>query len=343
MGIFLLKSGETFKAFLAGLSGITLDIHTFSERLKSNELIIFINGSVVLLLGLYAIFRLIKLKIYKKTYLPLLLIMYSIGSIFTIRLGRLNGGWLQIVNDWYSFHLYFYLVGSLWILYFDLFKRFDVTLSKSVKNIFQHNKLVITLSLVWLTIIFSVQIYSNAFQWIRAPYVYQWYTVKKKAILFPSKESLKTLLWNEQDSLKAISILKKYKLSVFREVSHLEPINKLSGWYDDGWIEKNSYSQIISGNEGLLLINAYLPKEIYSKVYNRSLQLIIILNGIIIKKFDFSNTAFDKGPISIILNIPKNKILSLELKLDKSYVPSKMNMGNDTRNLGIVIQKLNVR
>jgi len=344
--VFLSSFGETFKAFLAGLSGITLDIHTFSERLKSSEPIILINGCVLLLLGAYSTFRFITLKIYKKTYLPLLLIMYSIGSIFTIRLGRLNGGWLQVVNDWYSFHLYFYLIGSLWILYFDLFKRFDVASSKSLKNVFWHNKVIIILSLIWLTLIFSVQSFSNVFQWIRAPYVYQWFEVKRQAILFPDKESLKTLLWNEQDCLKAIAVLKKYKLSVFRPSKiGIYPGNiiKSSAWNPDGWIGKDAKVIIVSGKEGVLLMNTYLPKEIYSRIYKSSLQLIIILDGIAIKKYNFSKGAFDKGPVGITINIPKNKILSLELKIDKSYVPAQMNLGKDLRELGIIIQKLDVK
>lgn len=341
--VFLSRFGETCKAFLAGLSGITLDIHTFQERLKSSEPIILINGWVLLLLGIYSTSRFITLKIYKKTYLPLLLMMYSIGSIITIRLGRLNGGWLQVVNDWYSFHLYFYLIGALWILYFDLFKRFDIASSKSLINVFQHNKRAIILSLIWLMIIFSVQTFSNVFLWIRGPYVYQWLEVKRQTIIFPTDQSLESLLWPKEESIKAIKILKKYKLSVFRETFRSEKMNKLSGWYSDGWMGKRSFTQIKSGSEGILSISIYLPKEIYTRVYKESLQLIILLDGVEIKKYNFSKEAFTTGTINFTLNIPKNKILSLELKLDKSFIPAKLNSVKDTRELGIIVKKLNIK
>ena len=218
IGIFLLRFGETIKAFLAGLSAITLDIHTISERLGNNELIVLINGVVLLILGLYSIFRFITLKIYKKTYLPLLMMMYSVGSIITIRLGRLNGGWLQVVNDWYQFHLYFYLIGALWILYFDLIKKFDVTSSKSFKNIFWHNRWFMIMSTIGLLFIFLMQGFSSLFLLVKAPRAYrQWLDVRKQAILFPTDQSLKSLFWPKEESLKAIKILKKYKLSVFRQ------------------------------------------------------------------------------------------------------------------------------
>ncbi|MCX6726969.1 MAG: hypothetical protein NTY75_04175, partial [Candidatus Shapirobacteria bacterium] len=161
--------------------------------------------------------------------------------------------------------------------------------------------------------------------------------------LFPTDDSLESLLWPKKETLNAIGVLKKYKLSVFREDMYSKKIVKLFGWNSDGWIGKNVMARVTSGEEGILSMNVYLPTEIFSKVYKNSLILQIIIDGKIIDEQKFSNGSFDKGAVDITLNVPKNETLSLELKLDKFYIPAEFDLGKDLRELGIIINKIEAK
>lgn len=344
--IFLSRSVETFKALLAGISASTLDLNTFMERLKSTEFVVMVNGGILFFLGIYSLYRFIILKIYKRTYLPILLMAYTIGSIFTIRLGRLNGGWQWTMNTWYSFHLYFYLIGILWVLYYDLLKRIDLTSSKLLPNFIGRNKWTVTITAFSLFVIFSAQGISNIFQWRRGPYVFQWLEVRRQAILFPDKESLKTLLWDEQNSLKAIAVLKKYKLSVFRSnKKNIYPgsIIKSAAWNSDGWISREAKAIIVSGKDGVVSFKIFVPPGIFSEIYNNSLKVTFLLNSKVIKIENFNKYTFDNGAVTLNLKIPKNIIHNFEIKTNKSYVPSKYKISKDVRELSVLIYKFNVR
>lgn len=341
--IFFSRPGESFLALLAGISGTTLDIHTFQELFRGNDILVLINGSVLFLLGLYSIFKYFVLKIYKITYLPVLLMSYSIGFMLITRLGRLNGGWMWTMNDWYSFHLYFYLIGILWILFYDVFAKYNLLKNKSLITLLKQHRWTINIfvfSLVW---IFSFQIVSNVAQWRRGRHVKTWLETKRLAILNPTEESLEFLLWTKDDSLKAIEILKKHKLSVFREDAHSEKIIKIDGWNSDEWIGKSAKARINSGQEGILSIKVYLPTDTFAKIYNNSLVLQVVIDEKLVETKKFMNGSFDKGPVEIVVNIPKNSMSTLEIKVNKSFVPVNYNLGEDSRELGILINKLEVK
>jgi hypothetical protein len=234
------------------------------------------------------------------------------------------------------------LIGILWILFYDILKKYNQLPVKSFKNFLKNNLwtlIIFIFSIIW---IFSFQVVSNLAQWRRGPHVKGWLETKRQAILFPTDKSLEFLLWDKENSLKAINTLKKYKLSVFRENSS-NKIIKLSGWNSDGWIGKNATVRVISGQKGTLLMNVYVPINIFSDIYKNSLVLQIIDDEKVINEQKFSVNYFDKGPINIIFNIPKNTALNLEIRLDKSYIPVNYGLGKDLRELGILIKSFDVK
>lgn len=214
--LFFSRPLETSKALLAGISASTLDVHTFMEKFKNNELLVLINGSVLLGLGIYSFVKFVILKVYKWSYLPLLLLTYTAGTILTIRLGRLNGGWQQPMNEWYSFHMKLYLVGVLWIIFYDLMKRYEPR--ESIKSFVLNNWGNLSFVSISLLFIFSLTIYSNIHLWKRGVFVRQYLEVKRRAILNPEGKNLEEiLLIPNQNSQEAIEIMKKYNLSIFRK------------------------------------------------------------------------------------------------------------------------------
>lgn len=210
LSIFIARADETFKALLAGLSASTLDLHTFQERLGGNQLIVLANGLLLLIIGIYCLYKFFKLKMYKITYLPLMFMIYTVTIVLITWLGRLTiGGWQWPMNEWYSFHLYFYPLGVLMIIYYMLF-------SKHRFDIFRH-KTELVFIIFSITLIISVQLYSSAYQWRRGLDVHNWLLEKKEAILAPEGKNLKDILYlDNAQSLKAITVLEKYHLSVFR-------------------------------------------------------------------------------------------------------------------------------
>lgn len=333
---------ESFLSLLAGISATTLDIHTFQEVLGGRDVFVLINGSILFLTGIYSIYKYIFLKMYKLTYLPLLLMFYSVGLILSTRLGRLNGGWLWPMNEWYAFHLYFYLIGILWILFYDVLRKYIQSPIKRFRFIFGENRWSLTVFVFTIVWIFSFQIFSNLAQWRRGPYIKQWLEPKKVALLYPTDENLEDLLWTKEDSLKAIDILKKYKLNVFKE-NNSSNFVKLYGWNNDGWINKSARATIKSGLEGVILVNISLPRETFIKIYKNSLMLQFLVDGKTVKKQYLSSDSFDNGSIDVIFDVPKNQELNLEIKLDKSFIPKDSGLGKDSRELGIIVNKLEVK
>jgi len=340
--VFFNKFGESFKSILSGISSTTLDVHTFEDALGGREILVLINGSVLLLIGIYSIFKYIFLKMYKFTYFPFFLMVYSLGHILSTRLGRLDGGWMQPMSEWYSFHLYFYVIGTLWILFYDFLKKYGQISKKNFKSLIWKYKFNLIIFIFILGWIFSFQIFSNLAQWHRGPYVKQWLEPKKVALLYPTDENLEYLLWTKEESLEAIRILKKYKLSVFRGENSANLV-KLYGWYNDNWINKSARAIIKSGLDGVVSINVSLPKETFNKTYNNLLKMQILVNEKVIKEQIFSDGFFDEGSVDIIFEVPKNQELNLEIKLDKSFIPKDFDLGKDSRELGIIISRIEIK
>ncbi|MDD5693583.1 MAG: hypothetical protein PHU86_03880 [Patescibacteria group bacterium] len=210
---FFSRINETSLSLIAGLSASTIDIHTFQEKII-NDKYILLNGIALFSIGMYSLYQYTKNKLYKESYIPILLMMYSVGAIFTIRLGRLNGGWQWAMNEWYSFHLYFYLIGVLWILYYLIFQAF---LEKNDLKVSKGKIITICIVFVSVLLIFSTSTFSSYYQWKRGSSVKIYLINKRNVLLNPTDSTIDQLLWAKKDTYKAIEILKKYKLSSYRD------------------------------------------------------------------------------------------------------------------------------
>jgi len=338
---FFGNSIETFKSLIAGLSSTVLDQNTYMERLKNNGILLFANGSILFLLGIWSIVRYIKLKMYKVTYLPLILISYNVGAILTIRLGRVNGGWEWPTNMWYTFHYYFYLIGIFWIINFDIFKTIGQKRKISLSTFYSNKKILIYL--IFVGYIFIIQMISNFFQVRRAFSEHHYYEARRQVMLFPDDQSLDLLLWTRNESKKAIKIMKKYHLSVFRkDLSELYKgdLVKLSGWYGDGWIAKSSRLIVRNKNKNKMNLEIRIPNEILNKIYKNSILVTLFIDDRVIKKTLLTNETFKNESTNISLNIPKNKQFILKINLEKSFIPANEKISPDLRELGMIISEI---
>ena len=345
--LFVSRPWETFESLLAGLSASTLDIHTFTERLRGSKEVVLINGGFLFLLGIYALARFVVLKMYKISYLPILLMMYTVGAILTIRLGRLNGGWGQPLAEWYSFHMSYYLIGVLWIIYYDLFQRMNVSLTEP-----QWNKKwggsAAALSVLALLIVFSVQGYADVRQWKRIPYNHAWYEAKRQALLFPDKHALDTLdlssFSTEDELLKDITILKEHRLSCFygrapddysvTVGNNLQTAKLISGWYgwegNQIWMGKKSEAYFLTGPLGMMNLAAYFPDRYIPN------GITLFIDGRRLKKYKIKTNRVQINAEGL----PQNSIVKLEIVVDKSFVPLKMGWDSDGRDLGLLVSNI---
>jgi hypothetical protein len=340
--LVFLHFSESIMSLLAGLSAITLDLHTLTEQLMDESFVPLINGGILFLLGIYSFYRYIRLKIFNTTYLPLMLMMYSLGIIFIVHLGRLSGGWRWPMNEWYSFHYYFYVVGVLWILFYDIFKRIDVGAQGSAKG----KKLGVSFSIIMIGYITCSQLYSSHHQWDRAKDVKGWLENKRLAILSPNAESLESLYLPHDESLNAIRILKKYKLSSFRE--HFKVLDELkrssgndlhsaktiSGWYSwEGsimWMAKESEAYFHTKKSGKMNLKGFVEKV------NLPNKISILLDDKEVYRSDISEPLVDIE----ISEVPVDSVVNLKIILDHAIVPAQAGTGGDLRELGMAVSSI---
>jgi hypothetical protein len=189
-------------SILTALCGSNLDVHTLMERLGDSSEIVIANGLFLFAAGCYAMYRFFGARMYQITYVPLLLIFYTIGIAIVVRLGRGDGGWRWPMSNWYSFHLMYYPIGLIWIL------NLDLALRRSLVKV--------AAAVAILVPFYAVQGYSNYAQHIRSPSVRAWLEIKRQAVLYPNEENIKTLYLEPQEALAAIEFMKTRKVSTFR-------------------------------------------------------------------------------------------------------------------------------
>lgn len=174
-------------------------------------------------------------KMYEKTWLPLMMIVYSIGVFAMVYLGRATE-WEWLSNEWYNVHIKVSIAATIWIYGYCC-----------------NPKILAGGALVFLSILGIV---GNAYGIKRAPSVHSYYMEKQKYLFvddagdMPVDEEGQTPLLHSLDAtMTSISILKKYNLSVYQYWdSFIEcpttgvignEIKYLSGRFDDGWVEQD--------------------------------------------------------------------------------------------------------
>jgi len=108
--------------YIAGIGGSLTSAFTMTPS------IILILGGIMAVISLVAVWLFFSSGMYHKTYLPIYCMAYTLGAITAIRIGRgMNSDYGWITNEWYGFHLRFFVIGVVWILLYVLFDIFTST------------------------------------------------------------------------------------------------------------------------------------------------------------------------------------------------------------------------
>jgi hypothetical protein len=251
---------------------------------------------------------------------PLALILYSIGTSVTIMITRLTGDF-GMWSPWYSLHLKVGIVGCLWLLI--LFK------SNSDLVFFRLDWLI---SLTAILLVF-ILIFANITQWKRQPYERAYFKEIQKVTLFPETLTVGTngltpLLIGLEDSKKAINILEKHKIGIYRDAVKAKkdfmgdakflPIGDI---FADGWVGPNPKYLFQKGACKLIVFKLSNPPKLFQSQAN------LIIDGVLTKTFDIANVPY-------VLKIKNTSNVNfVEFKFNQSLIPAENDLGPDLRNL----------
>lgn len=280
---------DTIKFYIAGFGASLMDQFTLMDRypFETVKSIYLVIGSIMTVIGVAAIWLFIRTKMYAKTYLPIYFMFYPVGIMTVVRTGRGELGWQWIINNWYSFHLKFFVIGVVWILLHALAERIlHVHTGKICLAKFKSWSVAFILAA--LAFIFVCHIPANIAQWRRSPYVRAWLEEKRSALLFPEffDPSIDVLYWPKEDLAKSRDVLKKYSLSSFspKEWGNIvtdshDGIIRSGDWYGDGWIGYKGYGVFMAREEGKISFEGYMPEFIPNNHIEVRLNDKVIFSG----------------------------------------------------------------
>ncbi len=310
-------------------------------------------------------------QMWRRTYLPVWMLAYSLGIIGAVRVGRGDGGWTWMMNDWYAFHLKFLPLAVFWILLYSVSNGRPVLASgsgwvpsKAGVQRWRPWRLESLALMGFALLLASTWLFSNGRQWARGPRHKLKDEARRQAMLSPgytNKPIEEVLLVSRPEAATGLGILVKHRLNVFHDFApdgaalasmtglpsvdanchHLDEATKAGGWLGDGWIERVASLKLRSGPVGLVELSAYMPEELFREVYRGELRVDLFADGDRVSSRLLSAPTFGGGGFTLEGRIPPGKLLSLEIRVSKSFVPKEhAGSSGDSRDLAIRITDL---
>lgn len=213
MGIINIFTKDFVNAVKFGLlyfAGSFVSITIFAER--TPLIISMLIGAIVVLFYALGIFLFIKIKLYKKTIYPILLILYNFLMMAMIMLARLSFGYQYAMSSRYTTDSVLGLIGLLWIFIYYIESKRKITKKKS-------EQIIVALSYtIMITILLSqATIYLE--EWRMGPYrKHNFQYLQQIALNIDnySDDQLAPFQANAKQVRIAVAIMKEYQLSVFR-------------------------------------------------------------------------------------------------------------------------------
>lgn len=296
-------------------------------------------GTVVVLALILSSVLFFKEKMYEKTWIPLMMIVYSFGVLAMVYLGR-STDWQWMQNDWYNVHIKVSLAGAAWIFGFYLSSR----INDSVRN-----KLITSVLVFLLGAMLLFSVFGSSYAWKRAPYVRAYYANMQKYLYVQDAKDMPVnsdgqtpLLHTLEMTMQSIEILQKYNLSIYQYWDAYEESlafgssnvgNTLStcireeGIYDDGWVGTSASVRIASGENGLVHISGW-----YGAKLNGDETITVFCDGE--KVYDYKVTS---DTIAFVFPVPENSVVRLMFETNFKYPVS----AADKRELSFMLSSLN--
>lgn len=336
--INLLQSIFVYNA--SSIIGQSVFLRLESQYLSVAEWIYLLLGFFVTVFYVYTIWLFVKTKMYKKTLLPLLLQGYSFFIIMLILIGRYKYGTFWGISSWYHVHTKLGMAACIWILIYA-FSKDQKSKSFSPASL-ALNSVIGYSSYLVIACCLLLGIYADI---SRAPYVREWYKnianyMYVDASDMPVDKNGNTpLLTDKSTTIKCLRILKKYRLSVFRDSYDIvkpgpELTNKtqliLGNYYTDGWISKVIKVKMNTGMRGHLLGKIYLPDKNFAPN-----GITIFLNNTEIYSQRFNGT----GSFFFEVDCEQDKEAIVKIVMDKAIIPKQLGINEDQRELSAILSE----
>ena len=275
----------TIMSYLAGIGSGLIDIHTLELTTPS---VILVIGGVMVVISAVALWLFVRTGMYRKTYLPVYCMFYSLGVMTAVRVGRgLYGDWGFITGEWYSFHLRFFVIGVVWILLYVIYERVRRSRVGEVRLV-EWRSWPVVFAISAILFVGACHAAANIAQWQRGLSVHAWLEEKRNALLFPEfYDNASDLLYvSAEDLTKYRAILEKHSLSCFSPrgwadvvADSRDGILRFSGWYDDDWVGRKGYAVFTAQAEGEVSFEGFVPDFIDSNYVEVSLNDEVIFTG----------------------------------------------------------------
>lgn len=326
IGVFLSDPWVSMRFLLVMLGAVLVPEDVYAHVFHSRGIIVV--GSFVLLTYLYLLMEYFRRQLYRRTWVPFLLMVYSFLFMGMTCVARIHFGESYGMQSRYLPELHMALVGGLWIgalLLMDKgLRRFYPA---KVVLVFLILAVVVSQYLSWKT------------EWGIAPYRKSGF-IENKAILmnidsYPDEE-LGRFQSDPQLVREGAIILKEHNLNIYRDLRLGHSMHNgqlLGGWYSEEgtqrWISKSATGMFKSGREGQLLIQGMVPDP---------------LDGITVRFMNgdqfIAEKQLAKGDFSIQLAVPANQIINLKINSDESFIPKQLGLNEDQRELCLLIRGL---
>lgn len=198
---------DALKFYVLSLAGSIVGVETAEVYLNLNIMLGI--GFILLSIYFFSIIIFVLNKLYKKTYMPLFLIMYTLIFCVLILVGRLNYGIDYGMSSRYMNETQYGLIGVLWIISL----LFDISNEKKRYSYY-----------ITSVVIFVIlgQLSTNFFEWQKGPYRKIAYERMRTIALKSTLTEDDTIIFQSDPYItrKGIEILKKYNLNVFYDYSN---------------------------------------------------------------------------------------------------------------------------
>ena len=339
--------------FLAAyLGSATLGRTLWEDRITSSDPLMLWNGLFVAAAYVLALWIFFRTRMYQITWLPLMMIAYSVGVGVLVLIGRGQMfGWTGGTNYWYAVHPKFALAGCLWIFAHGLL---SVRASRHETPALLPKSRLITIACTTFAVIFVASMaVSNYYDWRRAPYVRRYFEEMIPYGLAPLDEMPVDAQGNTpfraplDQTVSALRVFREHGLTFYAPFNTSLPANQREhnlllhgevteyarlgpGWYEregsSRWISGRAQIIFHSGPQGKVSLVGYLSKDYSPNV------LVLSVDG----KEIFSQP-LSEGAFSVQAVVPAQTLVTLTIVLQKHFVPSAVGLSADLRDLGAII------
>jgi len=292
-------------------------------------------GALLLLAYVGAFIAGLRQRLYRQSLVPFLMIGYGLLVAVFILLSRFSLGLGNSLSSRYVTHLQLALIGSIWLLLLIIRDA-----NRAARWRFARPVVAAV-----LVVVLAGQTEIEAQEWVIAPHRKARYqrmrTIARNPELYADPDLALFQATTRASTEQALGILKKHNLNVYSEepVSIPGPVTFLSGWYDEslpGWMGKSASVRVRTGASGLVRIAAYMSADLLARTSSTDPLELRVFVG----KRLMARTVIQPGTSSLDVPLGPDGVFDLRLEASRSFVPSKLGLNDDQRELGLFVTEI---